>query len=571
MLAARSAGMPRALPERRPERDLDDARGVPQAGHRDQRRAGGVVGADGPEPLGPVAGDEGDVGQRLDVLDQGGTTGDALLAHGAQRDERGDPGIAVVDRVDDGRLLAGEEAVGGDHDLEAASVDPAALALGQCRGHVGHGVLAARGRRPASTRRPVAATDAPSSTRWGAWWRRSRSLPLAGSPSAPLATTTGDRPAATDRHFVPTGNQAPPWPRSPDWSTDSRSVRAGRSGRAPQRARWASRRTTSALPMPSRSRAGPVGRRHRCDPARTGDAAGQRARLLAHLELDGEGDRRRCGHRGDDGSAVEADDRARRRPRSRRCRTRATRRRPPGRPTSTTVSGVEAASARCMASVIRMLPWASGPDWLCDPLTWLVKGTAGTEPLPVAGAVDCDVPPAGAVVPVAAAPFLAASWASSDGEVPERWDQPGRRGPSSAKPAMTRVTTSAAEAAAVRRPRGSERPVVIRHAKAPSTAAVQTTSTNRTTGSWVSVPVPSAWTSGDGPAQVGEPVDEPPRGVADAVAQAARDEDGQQEVEGQRAEAHVDRPVGGDGTARRRPPVRWARTRRARSWRRGRR
>ena len=93
-------------------------------------------------------------------------------------------------------------------------------------------------------------------------------MPLAGSPSAPLATTTGDRPAATDRHLVPTGNQAPPWPRSPDWSTDSSSVRAGTSGSAPQRARWASRRddvgAADAVEQPGR----PGRRRHRRDPAR---------------------------------------------------------------------------------------------------------------------------------------------------------------------------------------------------------------------------------------------------------------------------------------------------------------
>ena len=57
-----------------------------------------------------------------------------------------------------------------------------------------------------------AATAAPSSTRWGRWWMRNRSFRLAGSPSAPLATTTGRLPRAdcTDRHFVATGNQAPP-------------------------------------------------------------------------------------------------------------------------------------------------------------------------------------------------------------------------------------------------------------------------------------------------------------------------------------------------------------------------
>ena len=64
-----------------------------------------------------------------------------------------------------------------------------------------------------------AATAAPSSTRWGNSVSRSRSLPLAGSPSVPLPTTTrGPRRATTARIFLATGKAAPPRPRRPDRS-----------------------------------------------------------------------------------------------------------------------------------------------------------------------------------------------------------------------------------------------------------------------------------------------------------------------------------------------------------------
>ena len=68
-----------------------------------------------------------------------------------------------------------------------------------------------------------AAITAPSRTRWGSWWTSSRSFPLAGSPSAPLATMIGRLviERLTDRHLAPTGNQAPPCPRSPLRSSSS--------------------------------------------------------------------------------------------------------------------------------------------------------------------------------------------------------------------------------------------------------------------------------------------------------------------------------------------------------------
>src|ERR1700722_4041106 len=85
----------------------------------------------------------------------------------------------------------------------------------------------------------AAASDAPSSTRWGSFVRRKASFRLAGSPSGPLATTTGrrTRPPLTARHLAPTGNQAPPWPRRPlASSSSSKVVLAERRVRAPH---WA--------------------------------------------------------------------------------------------------------------------------------------------------------------------------------------------------------------------------------------------------------------------------------------------------------------------------------------------
>jgi len=78
-----------------------------------------------------------------------------------------------------------------------------------------------------------AAMDAPSRTRWGSWWMSIRSLPLAGSPSAPFPTTTGLRNLVppTDRHLAATGNHAPPWPRSPLTSSSRRNVAASQFGR----------------------------------------------------------------------------------------------------------------------------------------------------------------------------------------------------------------------------------------------------------------------------------------------------------------------------------------------------
>src|SRR3974390_534372 len=94
-------------------------------------------------------------------------------------------------------------------------------------------------------------------------------------------------------------------------------------------------------------------------------------------------------------------------------------------PTSATVSGVAAASWRCIERVTCTFPWASGLLAVCDPLILTLNGAAGTPPGPpvVAGVVVV-----GAVATPAAAALRRASWARRAVEVPERWDHPGRRG-----------------------------------------------------------------------------------------------------------------------------------------------
>jgi len=67
---------------------------------------------------------------------------------------------------------------------------------------------------------PAAAT-APSSTRCGARASSTLSFALAGSPSAPFATTTGAVRPATTASFRAVGNPAPPRPDSPARSTSA--------------------------------------------------------------------------------------------------------------------------------------------------------------------------------------------------------------------------------------------------------------------------------------------------------------------------------------------------------------
>src|SRR5271166_2949323 len=95
-------------------------------------------------------------------------------------------------------------------------------------------------------------------------------------------------------------------------------------------------------------------------------------------------------------------------------------------PTSTTVSGVAAASWRCIESVTWTFPCASGLLAVCEPLIPTLNGAEGTPPAPVAVAGGVVV---GAVLtpgPPAAAALRRASWARRAVEVPDRCDHPGR-------------------------------------------------------------------------------------------------------------------------------------------------
>src|ERR1019366_5461889 len=67
--------------------------------------------------------------------------------------------------------------------------------------------------------RALAASSAPSSTRWGTHDRSTLSLALAGSPSMALTTRVGFPIAdPTSLSLVAEGNDAPPRPVSPDSS-----------------------------------------------------------------------------------------------------------------------------------------------------------------------------------------------------------------------------------------------------------------------------------------------------------------------------------------------------------------
>ena len=208
-----------------------------------------------------------------------------------------------------------------------------------------------------------------------------------------------------------------------------------------------------------------------------------------------------------------------------------------------------------------------GRDWVCDPVTWLVKGTAGTEPLAGrrqggrrrSSAGGSRWPPAWR-----AAPFFGGqlgeqrrrgAGAVGPARAQRAEQRRSRRWPGSRRRCRRRPPRCAG-------PGGAMRPVVSRQAKAARTAPVQTASTNRTTGQRGVGARAESVDEGDGPAQVGQPVDEAPGAVADAVAEPAGDQHGQQEVEG-RARPGRGRSVGrGSGTGGPRRGSRWARSRR---------
>ncbi len=166
--------------------------------------------------------------------------------------------------------------------------------------------------------------------------------------------------------------------------------------------------------------------------------------------------------------------------------------------------------------------------------------------------------------PAAAAALRRASWARRAVEVPDRCDQPGRRGPSAAKTDdgqgdHDRTDRGGAPCRGREGATGDHAPGDRRPGRPPRTARRWRASP----GSEVSVPLPRPWIERDRPAQIGQPVDEAPGRVADAPAEGAGDQDGEQEVEAEGPEPHVDGAVGGAEGDRTRRAGRSARTRRA--------
>ena len=417
-----------------------------------------------------------------------------------------------------------------------------------------------------------AATAAPSRTRWGSWWTSSRSLPLAGSPSAPLATTTGplNRVGRRERHLAASGNQAPPWPRTPLRSSSSRNDDPGQAGRAPHWVRWSRSVTVRpSAPTPASSRSGPagggtsggLGRARRPDErVSSGAISGtRRARRAVPVAVP---DRApvfwstcsasvRVIGVGEERSAVTVPPLSevttpRVEPRVTEPEDMATP--PPWAALPTSVDrqrgGRGVLEVHGQDHLHLALAVGLEVDW--EPARPTVKGGVGAVPVGrsgrggrvVVGAVGA---PAAEAVPA----FFLASWASRAVEVPARWDHPGRSGPRAAKTTRARATTTVPTPAAARWPAVKVRPVARRHTTTEMTAAEHAASRARTTGSGGVGAAAQRVEQGDGPAQVGQPVDEPPRGEPDPVAEGAGDQHGQQQVEGERPEPHVQRPVGG--------------------------
>src|SRR5450631_3831417 len=148
----------------------------------------------------------------------------------------------------------------------------------------------------------------------------------------------------------------------------------------------------------------------------------------------------------------------------------------------------------CMVCWTVTSPALFGLDCWTVPVTVAVKGTVrralvdpGCVGLGTVG--EAEVPLETPAADWAA--NLAAIWASSADDVPARFDQPGRSGPARAKTPIPITTTVVAPAVARRPTFGMPRAATIRHATAPTTEAIQTTSINSMIGKRVSVPLPS--------------------------------------------------------------------------------
>ena len=165
----------------------------------DERRAGAPRRAPLAEPRAAVAGDQREVRERLDVLDERRPLAVARVR--GERRAQPRPRRPALEVREHGGLLARHVPLGaGRHGHARAAA--AARAVGRARRPSLERAWAA-GAATSTSRAPtaLAAASAPSRTRWGARVSNARSLALIGSPSVPLTTTTGRAPAATAREL----------------------------------------------------------------------------------------------------------------------------------------------------------------------------------------------------------------------------------------------------------------------------------------------------------------------------------------------------------------------------------
>ena len=279
------------------DRHLVDARSPDRAGDRREHRPRSIVRAQLAEPRGAVAGDQPELRERLDVLDERralavATVGDERRAQAWQRR----PALEVRDD----RGLLPRRTRRARNQGEACPVPVGALALAD---RLGEGREDRRGRRdqdraaPPRPRRPR--------LRRGRGGERTRAggdrLALMGSPSVPLTTTTGREPEATAASLRAVGKPAPPRPRRPARSTSP--IRSWpMSGSGAWTSRWCPARSSCARRAPpavdrswSLPRGGGVGATdERARGARLrGPALAQWPRRQPDPEADGRDDHRR--------------------------------------------------------------------------------------------------------------------------------------------------------------------------------------------------------------------------------------------------------------------------------------
>ena len=105
------------LAQRRAHRHLDQAGVDDPAGEREDLRALALLGPDAGEPVAAVADDRGDVGERLDVVDEGRLAASRPETAGYGGRGRGVP-AAALDRRDQRGLLAAHERAGAEPHLD---------------------------------------------------------------------------------------------------------------------------------------------------------------------------------------------------------------------------------------------------------------------------------------------------------------------------------------------------------------------------------------------------------------------------------------------------------------------